>query len=401
MLKPKIYPVCDFDIPRHYIDPYAIIILDKLHKSGFVAYLVGGSVRDLLMKQKPKDFDISTSAKPEEIKKLFKGSILIGRRFRLAHIRFKKKIFEVSTFRTGDINHSKLIIRDNKWGSPEQDVLRRDFTMNGLFYDHLNDTIIDYVGGYEDLYKKMLQTIGKPIIRFKQDPVRMIRLLKFQARFNFSIDKKTLDALTECKDEISKSSPARILEELLRMLESGAAQPFFHLMLNHGFLELLFPWLDSFMKNAYKDDIYHYLNALDKFNDKNPPSIASRSVLFASLIFPILEREIQKRFPKNSKILIENIDTLVTDLLNGMMASSFHHVPKRMLLMLNYILKTQYRLTPLSNYNAPKSIAHHKDFRRALQFLNIRYLVNPSLVQIHDYWKKQMKTCFKTKKRHL
>ena len=183
-------------------------------------------MRDLLLDKKPKDFDISTSAEPEEIKQLFRSCILIGRRFRLAHIRFGKKILEVSTFRSGDAENDELILRDNKWGTPEQDVLRRDFTINGLFYDPSTQTIIDYVGGYPDLQKKVLRTIGQPFIRFRQDPVRMLRLIKFQARFGFDVDSAARIALLECRQEIVKSSSARIQEELLRMLESGASEPF-------------------------------------------------------------------------------------------------------------------------------------------------------------------------------
>src|SRR5262249_1655161 len=150
-VKPKIYHAQDHHIDLNLIDPDALYVLDRLRAAGFVAYLVGGSVRDLLVKKMPKDFDISTSALPEQIKALFKRPcILIGRRFRLAHIRFGRKIIEVSTFRTGE-NVEDLILQDNVWGSPEEDVLRRDFTINGLFYDSADQTVIDYVGGWEDI----------------------------------------------------------------------------------------------------------------------------------------------------------------------------------------------------------------------------------------------------------
>ena len=135
------------------VDKEALYVLEKLTASGYEAYLVGGGVRDLLLNKKPKDYDISTSAEPEQIKKLFRNCILIGRRFRLAHIRFGKKIIEASTFRSGDPDNDALIVRDNDWGSSEEDVLRRDFTINGLFYDPAKETVIDYVGGFEDLEK--------------------------------------------------------------------------------------------------------------------------------------------------------------------------------------------------------------------------------------------------------
>ncbi len=188
-------------------------------------------MRDLVLKRKPKDFDISTSARPEQVKHVFQRScLLIGRRFRLAHIRFGHKVIEVSTFRSGE-NDTDLIIHDNEWGTPEEDVLRRDFTINGLFYNPADHSIIDYVNGWHDIQKGILRTIGDPFTRFKQDPVRMIRLLKFQARIKFNVETKTQKALLACRDEIFKSAPARILEEIFRMLESGSASPFFQLML--------------------------------------------------------------------------------------------------------------------------------------------------------------------------
>ncbi|HEV8052617.1 MAG TPA: polynucleotide adenylyltransferase PcnB, partial [Parachlamydiaceae bacterium] len=191
LVQPKIYHATDHDISLALIDPDAIQILKRLKEAGFLAYLVGGSVRDLLVKKQPKDYDISTSARPEQIKQVFqRNCLLIGRRFRLAHIRFGHRIFEVSTFRSGE-NDSDLIVHDNCWGSPEEDVMRRDFTMNGLFYDPCNHTVIDYVGGWQDIHNNLLKTIGDPVVRFKQDPVRMIRLLKFQSRFDFKIDPQT------------------------------------------------------------------------------------------------------------------------------------------------------------------------------------------------------------------
>ena len=225
-MQPIIYTATEHRIKPSQIDKDALYVMAKLIQNGYVAYLVGGGVRDALMGKTPKDFDIVTSAKPEEIKRLFSNCLLIGRRFRLAHIRFGKKIIEVSTFRSGDINDSELILRDNSFGTPEEDVLRRDFTINGLFYDPKDHLVIDYVGGFEDLSKHLLKTIGNPTVRFKQDPVRMIRLLKFKARFNFNICKEAHLALDFCKEDILKSSPARLLEEFLRMLESGASLPF-------------------------------------------------------------------------------------------------------------------------------------------------------------------------------
>lgn len=284
----KTYTSEQHHIRHHHIDPQALTVLKKLQEAGHTAYLVGGGVRDLLLNKKPKDFDISTSALPEEVKKIFRNCLLIGRRFRLAHVRFGKQIVEVSTFRSGDPTEDELIVRDNIWGTPEEDVLRRDFTINGLFYNPLDHTIIDYVGGFEDLQKHTLRCIGDPYVRFKQDPVRMIRMQKFRARFGFNVQPEALEALAACRDEIRKSSPARVLEEILRMLESGASEDFFRLMVESKLLHILFPELATFFESSMGETLFHYLKGVDNMNTRGHYKLLDRSILTATLIFPIL-----------------------------------------------------------------------------------------------------------------
>ncbi|MBJ7450362.1 MAG: polynucleotide adenylyltransferase PcnB, partial [Parachlamydiales bacterium] len=287
-MEPTIYSASAHHIRRENIDPDALFILSKLTRNGYLSYLVGGGVRDLLMGHIPKDFDIATSARPEEIKKIFRHCLLIGRRFRLAHVRFGLKVIEVSTFRAGDTNEENLIIRDNCWGPPEEDVLRRDFTLNGLFYSATDDTVIDYVGGYQDLNKRLLRTIGNPESRFKQDPVRMIRLLKFRARFGLAVEAATWNALESCKSEITKSSPARVLEELLKMLESGASLPFFKQMTSTGLLAYLFPRLSRHLQQEEGKEIFKFLETIDLLIKRNKRRKPDRSVLVTALLFPLI-----------------------------------------------------------------------------------------------------------------
>lgn len=381
------YPFEQHQLAVDQVDPDALYVMQKLRESGFIAYLVGGSVRDLLLKKHPKDFDISTSAKPEEIKSLFRNCILIGKRFRLAHIRFGRKVLEVSTFRSGDTGNEALIIRDNKWGSPEEDVLRRDFTINGLFYDPSSQTIIDYVGGYPDIQRKYLRTIGQPFIRFKQDPVRMIRLLKFQARFGFDIDSETLVALLECRHEIIKSSPARILEELLRMLESSAAQPFFRLMTENGILHLMLPNLASFMEAAEGEEVYSYLSEVDtNLHEPHTPPL-ERSLLLSCLIFPVLQKRIQthymerERHPHLGEIQNE-MHALIDEIFRP-----FFHIPRRLRIGIISILTSQYRLTPIEKRKPRRPrIPNDPDFPLALKFLQIRSLLEPGLQKVWEEW---------------
>lgn len=385
-MQPKIYHASDHDIDPSLIDTDAIYILKKLKEAGFAAYLVGGSVRDLLVKKQPKDFDISTSARPEQIKQVFaRNCLLIGRRFRLAHIRFGHRIFEVSTFRAGD-NDSDLIVHDNIWGSPEEDVLRRDFTMNGLYYDPATHTVIDYVGGWNDIHNNLLKTIGEPIIRFKQDPVRMIRLLKFQSRFDFKIDPQTSIALDRCIQEITKSSPARVLEEILRMLESGASAPFFRLMTSSGLLELLFPCLDHFLRGEFGEDVYELLSAADKINLEGKPM--DRAILLSCLLYPILEREIDQVYLNQGKIPHYGEILMVTSsLIKGLVISSFAHFPKRLSSEAAFILSSQYRLIPPAGKRHLRTkLPHNKEFDLSLRFLKIRSLVDPGLAEAYENW---------------
>lgn len=386
-MKPKIYSKEQHRIHVNCIDPKALYILEKLRASGYLAYLVGGSVRDLLLKKRPKDFDISTYAKPEEIKALFPSAILIGKRFRLAHVRFGRKVLEVSTFRSGDIENEQLIKEDNIWGSPEQDVLRRDFTINGLFYDSEKEEVIDYVGGYCDIQKKYLRAIGQPYLRFKQDPVRMIRCLKFQARYGFEVDSDMRQALIDCKEEIIKSAQARILEELLRMLESGNAYLFFKLMTDHGLLQQLIPSLAQFLETPEGNEIYSYLKEADSTMQEPHQPELERPVLLGCLIFPLLEKHLkihytsQEKFPHLSDIYKE-----ATNLIN-LTFSTFFKLPRRLRTNTLALLVSQYRITPLSKRKKKQiRIPRFSGFYQALEFLTIRSRVEPALQAVNLKW---------------
>ncbi|NGX61909.1 MAG: Poly(A) polymerase I [Chlamydiae bacterium] len=389
-MQPKIYTSADHHIRNNLVDKNALTVLRVLHEAGHIAYLVGGGVRDLLLRKEPKDFDISTSARPEEVKKLFRSCILIGRRFRLAHVRFGREVVEVATFRAGDPTEGELIVQDNVWGTPEEDVMRRDFTINGLFYDPLDHKIIDYVGGFEDLQKHLLRVIGTPEVRFKQDPVRMIRMLKFRARFGFHVEEQAHEVLQTCKKEIKNSSPARVLEEVFRMLESGASEPFFRLLQETDFLSLLFPGIANYFAQEMSESIYAHLKAADSMNTKGRYRTLERSVLAAALLFPIYEHEIKLRYLAQEKIphlgdLMDLAHTLVHDLF----FDAFSHFPRKIRLDAHSILHMQYRLSPLDQKRRPRTkLIHQKGFRRALVFLKLRALLHPKLFKNYEHWKR-------------
>lgn len=389
-MKPQTYPKDQHGIDLNLIDSKALYILEKLRASGHIAYLVGGGVRDLLLKKRPKDFDISTSAKPEEIKALFPSAILIGKRFRLAHVRFGRKVIEVSTFRAGDIENEQLITEDNIWGNPEQDVLRRDFTINGLFYDSEKQEVIDYVGGYPDIQKKFLRAIGQPYLRFKQDPVRMIRCLKFQARYGFNVDEEARQALIECKQDIIKSAQARVLEELLRMLESGSSSSFFKLMTDHGLLQQLLPALAEFLEQSEGTEIYNYLQEADNTIKEPHQNPFERPVLLACLLFPVLEKHLDTHFTAREKIPhLGDIYKEASDIIDSIF-TTFFKLPRRLRISTLGLLVSQYRITPFSkkkkkHVRIPKVIG----FDLALQFLTLRARLEPALQEIAKEWHEE------------
>src|SRR5688572_606456 len=261
VVEPRIIPREQHSISRRDIDSDALKVLYRLRQFNYTAYLVGGSVRDLLLGRRPKDFDIGTSAHPYQVKKLFRNCWIIGRRFRLAHVRFGQKVIEVATFRrqvapgeevvqdavpaphpsTPEGEH--LIHRDNTFGTPEEDAFRRDFTINALFYDIATFSIIDYVGGLDDLRSRVIRSIGDPLQRFPEDPVRMLRAVSFAARLNFTLDPPIVDAIRAQRHLMAQASPARLIEEYYKILRSGAAERTFRGLAEHGLLEPVTPEL--------------------------------------------------------------------------------------------------------------------------------------------------------------
>jgi poly(A) polymerase len=236
-------------LERALIDPDADRVVRRLARAGFKAYLVGGCVRDLLVGRTPKDFDVATSATPNEVRALFRNCRIIGRRFRLAHVFFGPKIIETSTFRANpredeDPDGDDLLIRrDNVFGTETEDARRRDFTINGLFYDVEAEEVIDHVSGLHDLGARMVRTIGDPDIRFREDPVRILRAIKFAARLDFDIEPATYAALLRQRGEISKCAAPRVVEEVYRLLRGGAARRSIELLVETGVLDVLSPHL--------------------------------------------------------------------------------------------------------------------------------------------------------------
>jgi poly(A) polymerase len=235
--QPRILPRAEHSLSRASISPNAIKVLYRLHRAGFLAYLVGGAVRDLLLGRKPKDFDIGTNARPQQVRQLFRNARVIGRRFRLVMIRFADEVVEVATFRRSpeppeieDGETTDVLAptpETDEFGTPEEDAWRRDFTVNGLFYNIADFSVIDHVGGLEDLRAGVIRTIGDPRVRFAEDPVRMMRAVEYGARLGFDLEPSVAEAIASMHAEIRRAAPARIAYELVESLKGGQALPIF------------------------------------------------------------------------------------------------------------------------------------------------------------------------------
>ncbi len=297
-LEPVVRPRSDHCISRRDIDPDALKVLYRLLRRGFTAYLVGGGVRDLLLGRHPKDFDVSTAATPPQIKKLFNNCFLIGRRFRLAHIKYGDNIIETATFRRQpeqaadsdtEEENQLLQVEDNTFGTPEEDARRRDFTINGLFYDVDTFSVIDYVGGLKDLDAKLVRSIGDPEIRFREDPVRMIRAIRFAARLGFEIEEQTYQAILHHKDEIEKASKPRLQEEIYRLFAFGAGERAMRLLFQTGLMKLLMPFLaEHFEQEGDASPVWASLAAFDE-NTVQTNGVTPALIL-ATLFYPLVMR---------------------------------------------------------------------------------------------------------------
>ncbi|MDJ0909729.1 MAG: polynucleotide adenylyltransferase PcnB [Woeseiaceae bacterium] len=246
---PKIIPRSDHSVSRKEISDNALKVLYRLHKAGYQAFLVGGCVRDALVGLHPKDFDVATNATPEEVRALFNNCRLIGRRFRLAHVRFGREIIEVATFRAApvhehdDVSHDEegRILRDNVYGTIEEDVWRRDFTCNSLYYNIADFSIWDFTGGVADIKAKQIRLIGDPDQRMREDPVRMLRAVRFAAKLEFDIDDSVADAIRNNVGLLKNVPAARLFDEFLKLFQGGHAERTFELLWTFGLFDEMFP----------------------------------------------------------------------------------------------------------------------------------------------------------------
>ena len=383
MVEPTIVPRAEHAISRREIDSDALKVLYRLHENGYVAYLVGGSVRDLLLGRRPKDFDIGTSAQPHQIKKLFRNCWIIGRRFRLAHIKFGAKTIEVATFRrqvpaadveaeaaeasepeitddnrgnvTAAPRRDRLIQRDNTYGTPEEDAFRRDFTVNALFYDIATFSIIDYVGGLADLEARVIRCIGDPDVRFLEDPVRMLRAVVLAARLEFRIDEPILESIAVHKHEIARSAPARLVEEYYKILRSGHALEALRQLRSTGLLKAITPELA-----ADEEPLRQAVAALDRYRARfdSAPDTLTNAILAGTLLFPMG--------------LVGRRPRFAADALERRVELGLLPIARRDVERLNQIIALQQRLADIdAPPRAQRGLLHRSVFPEALTWLDI------------------------------
>ena len=396
-VKPHIIPRPEHTISRSRLSSNAVQVLYRLKREGFTAYLVGGCVRDLLLGREPKDFDVVTDATPGQIKRLFRNCRLVGRRFRLAHIHFSDEIIEVSTFRAAEPDESAeeellpitastpdsathktvrpprhlkdeegMVLRDNIFGTPEQDALRRDFTVNSLLYDIGNFSIIDYTGGMDDLKRGVIRTIGDPAVRFTEDPVRMLRVARFAAMLGFTIDEATWNALAEHSAAITRSTPPRLYEEVLKLFLCGEGEKGYQLLRRSGLFKALFPGFNEWL-SMESDGFPHVRigHALDWIDRRIRAGGKVSPQLLLALMFGEYLEEKGEAFRCAGHPLQQSLDMAIAGFLGELAGVIL--IPYKVGMQLREILSSQHR------------------FRKTPGKRPLAFIVKPSFTEAMDY----------------
>ena len=366
---------------KKYIDKDALNVVKTIHKAGYEAYFVGGCVRDLLLGLEPKDFDIATSARPEQINKLFSRSRLIGRRFLIVHVVFSaRKFIEVATFRSGKVTTDKsgTVVRDNSYGSIEDDVFRRDFNINALYYDVINSKVIDYVGGLDDLSKREIHMIGKPSERFQQDPVRMIRAVRFEVKLKASLSEDILKAIRIQANLLENVSPARLYEECIKLFHNERSLDVFDNLEKYGLMPHLF---NQTKKTEFIEKAL--LNTSIRIKNNRPVTPA---FLFAVFLWQAQNEryELIKKNIKSDYIAMTQASEEV--ILEQIKQTS---LPRWLTSRVKDIWILQTKL----ERRQPKKVKQlllNPRFRIAYDFLLLRsQSTNPELIKIAEFWTKK------------
>jgi len=399
-IEQQVIPRAEHNISRQDISENALKVLYRLHKSGYQAYLVGGGVRDLLLGKQPKDFDIATNATPEQIKALFRNCRLVGRRFRLAHILFGREIIEVATFRghhdseqaNTDSKRSDegMLLRDNVYGSIEEDAERRDFTVNALYYNIADFSVVDFAGGIGDIAERRLQLIGDPETRYREDPVRMLRAVRFAVKLDFDIAPESLAPIAEYGHLLKDIPAARLFEESLKLLLSGEGKETFKMLAQTQLLYPLFPLLKPLLQQWDEDapELRFILMALASTDKRvRGEQKVTPAFIFAALLWPLLEI-------KKDELLIElslGEHDAMAMAMNWVLSEQCKSIaiPKRFTTGVREIWQLQPRLDRRFGKRAFQTFSHPR-FRAAFDFLELRAKASQDtqLGELAQWWQQ-------------
>ncbi|MDA0991820.1 MAG: polynucleotide adenylyltransferase PcnB [Verrucomicrobia bacterium] len=393
----------EHNVSRKHMDPDALKVLYRLIRNGFTAYLVGGGVRDLLLGRKPKDFDVATSARPRQIRKLFRNSFLIGRRFRLIHVRFGQNVIETSTFRrrpdpeepdtsiaeSDDAetqedsgNDGLYQDRDNTFGTAEEDAWRRDFTINALFYDIRTFAIIDYVGGLQDLEQNLIRCIGDPEIRMREDPVRMVRAVRFAARLGFKIEKNTFEAIQRHYEDLKMASPPRLLEEIYRLFPFASGEAAFRQLRRTYLMRVLFSELDAFIDRGGREVslFWKHLAGLDARQEDGQP--VDQGLLFATMLYGLfLETLRQGGNETNYNLHAEIANEILQPI------AERYRMPKRVFYRAIQIMDGQRRFDAIGKRFSRNRFVGQESFPSILCLREIHLVASGGDLKSLDEWK--------------
>jgi poly(A) polymerase len=390
-----IIPRDQHTVSRKLISANALRVLYRLRDAGFQAYLVGGAVRDMLLGIVPKDFDVATDARPEQIKQQFRNCRLIGRRFRLAHIHYGQEIIEVATFRgsgtgegIGDVDQESVtgrLLRDNTYGTLEEDIFRRDFTANALYYNIADFSIRDDVGGVADIQARRLRMIGDPEARFREDPVRMLRAVRFAAKLDFEIDAQSTRVIPQLAYLLGEVPPARLFDETGKLLLMGSARRGFHLLREHGLLPALMPQVANSLAGDGGEAFGRFVDAALTSSDTRiaEGKPLTPGFLLAVLLWPEAQRV-------HAALIAEGSDTVsawqrATDAVVGPFCQRVA-VPRRLSFVTQDIWTLQHWLAQRSRRRVARVLAHPR-FRAAFDFLALRAVLEPQLQETFDWWR--------------
>lgn len=387
----RVVPRSQHNVSKTDINQNALKVLNRLHSSGFQAYLVGGSVRDLLLGKLPKDFDVATNARPNQIKKLFRNARIIGRRFKLVHIIFHRDIIEVATFRGTEgpdfednqqTNEKGMLVRDNVYGTLDEDAWRRDFTINSLYYNIEDGSLVDLTGGVQDIHQRVLRIIGDPLTRYQEDPVRMLRAIRFAAKLHFSLAKETAEPLSHLKELLRHVSSSRLFDEITKLYQCGEAVAAQGLLTEHGLFPQLFEQTAQLLTTDYPVNALLGIaleNTDARIRDNKPVTPA---FLFAVLLwFPLqkranfLQEEGMDPLPALEKAMSQVIarqNQVIT-------------IPKRFTQIVREIWLLQYRFPKRFGHRAFHLLEHSR-FRAAYDFLALRALAGDESMELAQWW---------------